>query len=129
VKPVLSVTDLVMMDIKLFDDELHRKVTGMSNKLILENVNRLSVEKIPVIIRTPVIPGVNDNEKEIKSIAEFIMNFENVLYYELLPYHPLGTAKYKSLGMDYNTPRLEPPDNAKMKFLKQVAKSTGIKMR
>lgn len=94
--------DYLLMDIKCMDDRIHRKYTGVSNKLILENFRRLRMEypNLPIHVRTPVIPGVNDTEKEIRAVRDFLEPFSNVRY-ELLRYHRLGEPKYESLHREY----------------------------
>ena len=83
---LLSVTDLVMMDIKHLDPAKHREVTGSSNELILKNAERLAEKGKPLIIRVPVIPGVNDTTDQIEAIARFVKSFSNLRYLELLPF-------------------------------------------
>ena len=87
---LLPFLDMVIMDIKLMDDGLHKKATGMSNQLILENALRLEETGIPILIRTPVVPGVNDNEEAITLIAEFIKPFRHLMYYELMQFHSMA---------------------------------------
>ena len=89
--------DLVMADLKIWDDEIHKKYTGVSNYAIKENFRKLSELGIPVIARTPVIPEIS---QEIDRISEFLKNLDNVEKYELLPYHPLGGAKREALGIE-----------------------------
>ena len=94
--------DYLLMDIKTLDDEPHKKVTGVSNELILNNFEliRKIYPDLPIQVRTPVIPGVNDNEQAIKSIYDFISTRKNTRY-ELLKYHQLGEPKYVSLHRRY----------------------------
>ncbi len=89
--------DFVMADLKIWDSELHKRYTGVGNENIKENLRRLSRLGIPVLARTPVIPGVGQG---IGQIAAFLSSLGNVKKYELLPYHPLGKAKRKALGME-----------------------------
>ena len=89
--------DLVMADLKIWDDELHKKYTGVSNEKIKTHFCQLSELHIPVIARTPVIPGIC---QEIDKISEFLKELSNVEKYELLPYHPLGGAKREALGIE-----------------------------
>lgn len=79
-----------MVDIKLFDAQAHKRWTGGDNARILENLRRLAALGKPVIVRTPVIPGVNDAEAEIVSIAAFLKEIGSLQYYELLNFNPLG---------------------------------------
>jgi len=127
--PILPDTDLVMVDIKLMDSVRHQDWTGAPNEQILENARRLSHEPRPLIVRTPVIPGVNDTPDEVGRIADLIAGFPNLEYYELLPYHPLGTGKYQSLGMEYKLAGLKRPEGDQMRMLAEVARRRGIEVR
>lgn len=112
--------DYIMYDIKLFDDEKHLRYTGVSNRLILENLTMLfeKFPNTPKLIRTPVIPTVNDNVEEIKKIKGFLSRFDNYTY-ELLPYHRFGENKYKMLGRD--CPKLPKKlDEEKFKLLREL---------
>jgi len=113
---VLSKMDLVMADLKIWDECAHRTYTGVSNKPILENFKKLDALNIPIIVRTPVIPGI---EQGIDRIAEFIRGLRNVIQYELLPYHPLGQSKRKALGFPEDPFRV--PTKEEMKELEQYA--------
>ena len=126
---VLPVTDLIMFDIKIMDDNLHKKWTGISNKQILQNAKKLSKKNIPLIARTPIIPDVNDSYEEICKIAEYISVFPNLLYYELLPYNPFGVQKYESLGIKNNMPSTKAANKKEMKRLAQIAGEYNIKIR
>ena len=95
IKPLLAEVDLIMADCKLFDDSQHRKHTGISNKTVLENLR--AIRDIPMIVRTPLIPGVTATEENLRAIAGFLAGKENLLCYQLLNFNPLGAAKYESL--------------------------------
>lgn len=88
--------DFVMADLKIWDNDLHRKYTGVPNIQIKEHFCRLNELGIPVIARTPVIPEI---EQGIPEISSFLNELENVKRYELLPYHPLGKMKRQALGL------------------------------
>ena len=118
---LLSVTDLVMMDIKHLDPAKHREVTGSSNELILKNAERLAEKGKPLIIRVPVIPGVNDTADQIEAIARFVKSFSNLRYLELLPFHRLGESKYRALGIKYKAANLKTPPKTRMKELAEKA--------
>lgn len=128
VRDVAMACDLIMMDMKLWQEDLHKKWTGMSNKHVLENLKELSLINKPIILRTPVIPGVNDDEEEIKNIAKFASGLSSVLYYELLPYHPLGQSKQLGEGafkaMDFD--KLKQSD---MNRFAKKAKKYGIEVQ
>lgn len=94
--------DELLYDIKTFDDATHKKGTGVSNTRIKENLLRVleNYPDLPVLVRTPVIPGMNDNSKAIQAVIDFLPVRKN-LRYELLPYHRMGQSKYEFLGMDF----------------------------
>lgn len=123
---VLKVTDLIMLDIKHMHSETHKKWTGIINNRILENIKRLSDENISMIIRTPIIPGVNDTEEAVMEIASFVSALPNVVYYELLNFNPLGDAKYKALSIENKLEHLRPLSDERMSELKEAAKHFDI---
>lgn len=101
-KQVLASLDYVMMDIKIFDKELHRHYTGVDNRWILENAKILCRETTPFVIRIPVIPGVNDNEGNYRATAEFLAGAKALQKVEFLPYHRTAGAKYSMVGREYH---------------------------
>jgi pyruvate formate lyase activating enzyme len=100
IETLLPHIDLFMIDLKLLDETAHKRWTGLSNRLVLQNIEALDQTGKPFIIRTPLIPGVNDNSAEIARIAEFLSAFKHLEYYEMLNFNPLGASKYKSLGIE-----------------------------
>ena len=94
--------DLIMLDVKAVDDEVHRQFTGVSNGRILENARMLAAGDTPFIIRIPVIPGVNDNEGHFRGVAELLAGAKRLERVELLPYHQTAGAKYAMLGKVYS---------------------------
>ncbi len=118
--------DLVIMDVKLMDDEQHRAVTGVSNRRILENARRLAEVGVPLIVRTPVVPTVNDTPEAIGAIARFIRSFPNLLYYELLPFHRLAEGKYRSLGLPYRAGSLPSLTREHIQALVQHVRDLGL---
>lgn len=109
---VLRKMDLIMADLKIWDDALHRQYTGVSNQAIKEHLKKADALGIPMILRTPVIPQIDQG---IPCIAEFVRSLKNARQYELLPYHPLGDTKRQALGQDappFTVPTLE--------FMKEV---------
>jgi pyruvate formate lyase activating enzyme len=101
---VLPYVDTVLHDIKLMDSKRHKKWTGVDNTRILANLHR-AYETFPgktFIARTPLIPGVNDTEKDIRAVLAFISDYSQVAKYELVPYHRFGQSKYEYLGKVYD---------------------------
>ena len=110
---VLPHVDTMQHDHKLTIPERHKKWTGVDNKRILENFKKAyeTFPNIEFIARTPLIPGVNDDEEHIRAVLEFIRPHKNVIDYELLPYHRFGTSKYRFLGLIYELSDFTtPPD-------------------
>ncbi len=96
-KRVIDKLDLIIMDIKLADSNLHKKYTGVSNELILKNFEILKNSGKPYIIRTPLIPNITDNRKNLDDIKTIIGDS----VWEKLPYNIMAGAKYKMLGMEF----------------------------
>lgn len=92
----------MLFDIKHIDEEAHKKGTGGNNHQILSNFRYLATNypDLPILARTPLIPGFNDNREAIAQIASFLLPFPQVRY-EMLPYHRLGTQKYDFLQRPY----------------------------
>lgn len=100
-RELTDLLELVIMDIKLADEELHRFYTGVSNSQILENLAYLKQGKKPFIIRVPLIPGVNDTDDNLKLTAELLADARGLQCVELLPYHTTAGAKYDMVGREY----------------------------
>lgn len=97
---VLPYVDLVLYDLKCMDDEVHKRVTGVSNSTILENLKNISARFSKTIwIRIPVIHGINDTPENMRETAAFIEGLQGIMRVELLPYHSLGACKYESLDL------------------------------
>ena len=101
VKQVLSLTDLVLLDIKHIDDEKCKDLVGFSNKLELEFANYLSENGIKMWIRQVIIPGITDDENDLIRLKEFLQTLKTVEKIELNPYHTLGVYKWEDLGLEY----------------------------
>ena len=129
VADLAAVTDLFLVDIKMMDPAGHQRWTGEPNDLLLANARRLAGEPVPMVVRTPVVPGVNDTPRQIGAVADFVRDFARLEYYELLPYHPLGTSKYQSLGMAYAMEGLGRPEAGAMRALAAAARERGIAVR
>jgi len=99
---ILPFTDLFLYDIKIMDGELHRRFTGASNSLILSNLEALSHRNVPIILRVPVIPGINDGEENLLPLARLAGSLPNLSRVDLLPYHPSALGKYDRLDLNYS---------------------------
>lgn len=112
----------VFYDIKTLDGQRHEEATGAGNERILENLRRLceAFPEMPVIVRTPVVPGFNDSPEHIRAIVEFLGELPGSVAYELLPYHRFGEAKYGQLGKACPLKGLVPPSKEHMEDLRQI---------
>jgi pyruvate formate lyase activating enzyme len=119
-KEMIDLVDLYLYDIKLIDEEKHRKFTGVSNNIILKNLYNLVNNHANIIIRIPVVRGVNDSIEEMEKIAMFIKNLNGVECTELLNFHQLGSGKYKSLGKEYLAEDIKPLSREEMKKLGEL---------
>ena len=119
---VLPHVDTVLHDHKLTISERHKKWTGVENTRILENFKK-AYETFPnaqFIARTPLIPGVNDDEEHIRAVLEFIRPYKNVIDYELLPYHRFGLSKYEFLGQVYELSDFTTPSDESVQRLQDI---------
>jgi pyruvate formate lyase activating enzyme len=120
---ILEYVDLVLYDVKHMDPAKHKEYTGLSNRLILANLKKLDKLDIPIEIRMPVIPGLNDSEGNLSAASQFLREMKNIKRIKLLPYHRLGEGKYERLDMEYRLKNVEPPDKERMKQLTEFIKS------
>jgi pyruvate formate lyase activating enzyme len=109
---VYEYTDLVIADIKLMDSDKHREYCGAGNGQILSNLRRTVELKKPLVLRTPIVPGYNADERNIRATGAFIRDElgGNIAQYQLLPYRKMGTEKYASLGEEYPLGDYVPPE-------------------
>jgi len=110
---ISSKVDLFLYDLKLMDNERHKKYTGVSNEIILKNLEKLSSVHNNIFIRFPVISGINDDYQNIRKIGEFLSSLE-IIQVNLLPYHYIGMDKYKRLGKKYKLADIQPSSEEKL---------------
>ena len=117
---LLKYTDLVMLDIKHIDDEEHKKLTGHTNKNILDCARYLSDQGIKMWIRHVLVPGITDKDEYLIRTREFIDTLKTVTKVEVLPYHTLGAYKWKELGIPYKLEGVEPPTEDRIQNAKKI---------
>ena len=105
--------DLYLFDYKVSDPEKHRALCGTDNRLILENLDFLCRRGAKVILRLPLIPGVNDDEGHLRTVAELIERYPAIIRGEILPYHSFGKGKAAAHGLDYPLGDLPDADKGK----------------
>jgi len=107
----LETIDLVLLGIKTWDPERHRRLTGMEVSATLEFARRLAARKRPIWIRFVLVPGLTDDPEDIARIAEFAAGLGNVERVDVLPFHQMGRFKWNNLGLDYKLQDVEPPSH------------------
>ncbi|MBO5329867.1 MAG: glycyl-radical enzyme activating protein [Anaerotignum sp.] len=128
VKGSLARMDLIFMDLKHMDSDIHKKYTGVPNEKILENMKRLRDIPAEIVIRIPVIEGVNATEENIRQSAEFVKEYLPKARMELLPYHKFGFGKYEALGYKLPSDDFAAPDKEKMKILNEIIEEVGVEL-
>jgi pyruvate formate lyase activating enzyme len=128
---IIPYTDLFLFDIKHLDDDKHIKYTSVSNTLIISNFKMLLNSGRDIIVRIPVIPGYNDDDHHLELMRSFLAGnrADNLKKISLLPYHRIGSSKYKRLNIPDRMEGVEPPSAARMNELKQFFAETGIKVK
>ncbi|MGD2038138.1 MAG: glycyl-radical enzyme activating protein [Desulfobacterales bacterium] len=127
VKDTVRLADFILFDIKHMGSKRHKAITGVANKRILENAKKIARLDIPLVIRIPVIPSINDSKANIRATARFVRNnLPGALGIEMLPYHRLGLSKYAALGLDYKLHHIQPPDDAYMQMLRNLVAAEGV---
>jgi pyruvate formate lyase activating enzyme len=106
--------DLFLYDVKHMDSVRHQQVTGVPNGVILENLRRLTVAGARCIVRIPLIPGINDDERNLVESGKFLASLSGIERVELMGYHNIAQAKYEALGRGYGLPGTKPPSEEAM---------------
>lgn len=120
-----TVTDLFLYDLKLIDDAAHRQYTGVSNRVILENLQRLAAQGCTVHVRVPCIPMINDSPAQIADTAHFVAA-SGLTQIVLLPYNGAAGAKYEWLGRDFDLGAAEPQRDETMNQLAAICRQAGL---
>ena len=125
---LMTMTDLVMLDIKHIDPEKHKELTSQPNDGILAFAEYLNEKHVDMWIRHVIVPGITDDDKYLYQLGYFIGAFTNLKALDALPYHTMGKPKYEKLGMAYKLEGIEPMDKNKLIEKKQVILD-GIRKR
>lgn len=106
-KELLPLLDLVLLDYKMTDEDMHKRYVGIDRSVVLATFAFMGEEKQPVVLRAPIIPGLNDNEEHFAAIRALKAKYPNILRAQVMPYHTIGKGKYGEIGMDYTLSSLE----------------------
>lgn len=124
---LVRLADLVLYDLKIMDSDKHRKLTGLPLDLVLDNAREISKAGKPLWIRTPIIPGVNDTEENIRKTARFIKeNLPTVERYDLLAFNNTCTSKYQRLGLSWDLEKEGLIPEEGLEALAQAARQEGL---
>lgn len=117
---LMELTDLVLLDIKHINPQIHKSLTGHDNRDVLAFARYLNEKHIPVWIRYVVVPGITDGADALTGLGRFIATLSNVKALDILPYHVLGVSKYRELGLAYPLEGVPPATNAQAKAARQT---------
>jgi pyruvate formate lyase activating enzyme len=121
--------DLFLYDLKLIDLEKHRRFTGVSNEPILRNLRLLSERGHKILLRVPVIPGINEDDVAMREIAEHVKTLPQRHEIELLPYHEIGKDKYERLHLHYNLTETQPPSVERMDEIRSIFRDFELDLK
>jgi pyruvate formate lyase activating enzyme len=122
----LELADLVLLDLKAWDPERHRRLTGMDVGPTLAFARRLAERRRPVWVRFVLVPGWSDDPEEIAAIARFAAELGNVERVDVLPFHQMGRFKWKELGLNYELGDVQPPPPAAVERACAVFRKAGL---
>ena len=120
--------NLFLYDLKLIDEEKHIQFTGVSNQVILKNLKLLSQQGKKIIVRLPLIPGVNDDEENILATGKFVASLKNVEELDILPYHRAGIEKFKRLNKMKEAFIRHPPSTEELSSIENKLKQFKLKV-
>ena len=121
--------DLFLYDLKIMDDEKHKKYTGVSNKLILENLRKLTEQGKSVAVRIPLISGINDDNQSIHMFVDFLQSLKNIKQINLLSYHRGGREKYERLRKGKLPKTFQSPSDERIEEIKKVFADSGFSVK
>lgn len=128
----LPVIDTLFYDLKHMDDTVHKRLTGVGNHLILENLQKVDQRAHPgidIIVRLPAITGLNDDDENLRSLGEFCLKLNKLKEIQLLPYHRLGIETYHTLSRPYALQKIGTPDNNSLLPKARLLKELGLPVR
>lgn len=131
ISPMLPYINTAFVDLKLFDGAAHQAFCGADNNLILSNLLATNQAEgtFRLVVRVPIIPGVNDTAEELDGIGAFCTQLRRLAYVQLLPYHRLGMETYKKLGRTYALPQVNTPTDQEMERCRARVRAHGLEVR
>ncbi len=126
---IAELAELFLYDLKLMNNLRHRELTGISNEVILQNLKDLVLRGKQVLIRVPLVPGMNDSLEDFREMGRFVATLPGIKEIELLQYHASGVGKYKRLGLKYSLPEISPLSGAELEQIIEELQRQGITVR
>lgn len=126
---ISSMVDLFLYDLKIMDNEKHKKYTGVSNELIIKNLAGLSRIHDNIYIRFPLIPEVNDDRENILAMGELVGSLRGIKQLNILPYHSLGIDKYNRLQKECMLSTIISPSTEAINVVKEQLEGYGIQIK
>jgi len=117
---LMAVTDILLVDIKHIDEKQHIELTGQTRENVRQMFEYLDKINKPIWIRHVLVPGITDNDEYLTKTRDFIRTLHNVQRVEILPYHGLGAAKYKEMGIDYVLKDTESPTKERVENARAI---------
>lgn len=119
-KELLEVTDLLMLDVKHFNEAWHKKLTGLSNTNTLKLAAHREATGKPMWLRYVLVPGWSDQEEHLHELGSYFRDYKTIERIEILPYHQLGIHKWEALGMEYKLKDVDPPSPSTIKKTAEI---------
>ncbi len=124
-----KLTDLFLYDLKLMNDDLHKQYTGVPNKVIKENLIKISSEENKIILRIPVIPNITDTNDNLDEMIEFISSLKNIRGINLLPYHKSAENKYEKMNIENKLSHIIPPTSDEMNSIQNKFETLNLPVK
>jgi len=127
----LPFIDTLFYDLKHMDDAAHKRLTGIGNRLILENLKRIDAQARPprIVIRLPAVPGLNDDEANLRAMGAFCLKLTHLEEIQLLPYHRLGIETYHTLARPYALTQIASQNEDDLKPKATLLENMGLRAR
>lgn len=127
-RDVIPEADFVQFDLKAMDPKLHKKLTGLDNEMILDNAEELLKSDKDVLVRFPLIPGLNDSLENIEALGKFVSKNREYSKVEILKYHKMGIGTYEELGLIYSIPFVDPPEKEDVQKAADILKKYDLEV-
>jgi pyruvate formate lyase activating enzyme len=126
---LINKTDLFLYDLKFVNEQAHKKYTGVSNKLIIENLQMLAMRGKKTYVRYTIIPGITDTDQNLRDVVHLVSSLDNVAEVDLLPYYNYAGEKYKRLRRKNRMSGVEPPSTERMRQVRQLLRAHSLKVK